>query len=315
LAAAAVPALVRSAGAQSWPNRPVRLVVGYPPGGGADATARVVASRLSEMWPQQVVIENRAGAGGNIANEVGAHAAPDGYTILFSPSPIAVSRLLFPSLTYEPMMDFAPVSLVGTYPNLLVIAKSSPVQSLQEFIANAKASPGKVTYASPGVGSIPHLTGELFKHMAKVNLTHVPYRGVAAGAMNDLLAGRIDCMFNTTASLLQFHRSGQVRGLAVTTRERFAGAPEIPTVAESGVPGFNVISWYGLFAPAKTPREIVEKIQKDTALLLREPAIQARFEPLGVEAASSTPEELAGLMQAELELWGPIIKSANIKGE
>jgi len=189
------------------------------------------------------------------------------------------------------------------------------VQSLQEFIANAKASPGKVTYASPGVGSIPHLTGELFKHMAKVNLTHVPYRGVAAGAMNDLLAGRIDCMFNTTASLLQFHRSGQVRGLAVTTRERFAGAPEIPTVAESGVPGFNVISWYGLFAPAKTPREIVEKIQKDTALLLREPAIQARFEPLGVEAASSTPEELAGLMQAELELWGPIIKSANIKGE
>jgi len=177
------------------------------------------------------------------------------------------------------------------------------------------ANPGKVTFATPGIGTTPHLTAELFKKTAGVDLTHVPYRGVAAGAMNDLITNRIDCMFNTTGSLLQAVRSGQVRGLAQSTPERSPLAPELPTFAEAGVPGFNVSSWYGLFAPARTPREIVAKMHDSVATMLKEPAIKSRYEVLGVEAASATPDQLTAIMRGEVELWGPIVKAANIKGE
>ena len=192
----------------------VRLIVGFPPGGGADSAARIAAGRLSEMWGQQVVVENKGGAGGNIAHDTAAHAAPDGYTMLFSPSSLPIMPMLYASLNYDPMTDLVPISLLGKYPNLIVVSKTSPVNALKEFIDNAKANPGKVTFATPGIGTTPHLTAELFKKMAGVDLTHVPYRGVAAGAMSDLITNRIDSMFNTTGSLLQAVRSGQVRGLA-----------------------------------------------------------------------------------------------------
>ena len=314
-AAVAAPALPRLASAQVWPNRVVRLIVGFPPGGGADSAARIAAGRLSELWGQQVVVENKGGAGGNIAHDTAALAAPDGYTMLFSPSSLPIMPMLYASLNYDPMTDLIPISLLGKYPNLIVVSKDSPVNSLKQFIDNANANPGKVTFATPGIGTTPHLTAELFKKTAGVDLTHVPYRGVAAGAMNDLITNRIDCMFNTTGSLLQAVRSGQVRGLAQSTPERSPLAPELPTFAEAGVPGFNVSSWYGLFAPARTPREIVAKMHDSVATMLKEPAIKSRYEVLGVEAASATPDQLTAIMRGEVELWGPIVKAANIKGE
>jgi tripartite-type tricarboxylate transporter receptor subunit TctC len=311
--AAALPTMSRLARGQAWPTRVVHFVVGFPAGGGADATTRILVARLSELWSQQVVVENRGGAGGNLAHEMVAHASPDGYTMLMGTNSVSVNPFLFPGLTFDPMSDFAPVSLIGTYPNLMVVPINSPAKTLPEFIARAKRE--KVAFATPGVGSSPHLAAELFKHMAKIDMTHVPYRGVAAGAMNDLLAGRLDAMFNTTGSLLQSVRAGQVRALAISSASRQPNAAEIPTFAESGVPGYAVESWYAVFVPAKTPSEIVKKIQADVAKALADPAVKARFEPLGVTVASSTPEELGARMKAEAELWGPIIKAANIKGE
>jgi len=313
--AAALPVVSRFARAQAWPSRPVRLVVGFPAGGGADAAARIVANRLSEVWGQQVVIENKGGAGGNIAIDTVAHAAPDGYTILLGIPGLVINRFLYASLTYDPVTDFAPVSLIGIYGNLLVVSNSSPLKTFPEFLAYAKANPGKVTFATPGVGTSPHLAAELLKHRAGIDLIHVPYRGVAAGGMSDLIAGRVDSMFNTTGSLLQAARAGTVRGLAVTLAERAGTAPEFPTIAESGVPGFDVPGWYGLLAPSKTPPDILKKMHADAATVLAEHSIKVKFEPFGVDVQSSTPEAFAARMRAESELWGPIIKAANIKGE
>jgi tripartite-type tricarboxylate transporter receptor subunit TctC len=320
LAALAAPALPRLSHAQSaetagWPSRVIRIVVGFPPGGGADAAARIAANRLSEIWGQQVVVENKPGAGGNIANDSVAHAAPDGYTILFSPSSLPIMPMLFASTSYDAIRDLTPVSLLGQYPNLVVVGNDSTIKSLPEYIARAKANPGKVTFATPGIGTTPHLTAELLKRMAAIDITHVPYRGVAAGAMNDLVTNRIDSMLNTTGSLLQAVRSGQVRGLAQSTAQRSPLAPELPTFAEAGVPGFNVSSWYGLFVPAKTPRELVAKMHADVAKMLTDPTVRQRYEVLGVEAASATPDKLAGIMRSEFDLWAPVVKAQNIKGE
>ena len=287
----------------------------FRPAAAPISTARILANRLSEIWGQQVVVENKAGAGGNIAHDAAAHAQPDGYTILFSPGSLPIMPALFGSLSFDPMADFAPISLIGNYPNLIVVSKDSWANSLPEFMARAKANPGKVTYASPGIGTTPQLAAELFKKAAGIDVTHVPYRGVAAGAMSDLIANRIDSMFNTTGSLLQAVRSGQVRALGQTPSSRSPLAPEIPTFAELGVPGFNVVSWYGLYAPAKTPPEILRRMNDGVVAMLAEPASKAKLEVLGVEAASSTPEQLTTLMRSEIELWGPLIKSANIRAE
>jgi tripartite-type tricarboxylate transporter receptor subunit TctC len=312
--AAAMPSVTRIARAQAWPTRVVRLLVGFPPGGGMDSAGRIVASRLSEFWAQQVVIENKPGAGGTIALDAAAHAAPDGYTLLITAGSPATYSFLF-SLGFDPVADLAPLSGVGRFPNMLVVPNSSPWKSLKDFIAYAKANPNKINWASPGVGTSPHLAGELFKRMAGIEMTHVPYRGVAAGAMSDLLAGRLDAMFNTTGSLLQVVRANQVRGLGVTSGERFATAPDIPTIAESGVLGYDVESFYGLWAPARTPREIVRRMNADIVKMLSEPSVKARFEVIGVLASGSTSEELAAKARADTELWGPIIKAANIRGE
>jgi tripartite-type tricarboxylate transporter receptor subunit TctC len=226
----------------------------------------------------------------------------------------ALSRFLFSQLSYDPDA-FAPVSRIGTYAHMLVVPKDHKAQTMAEFIALAKANPGKVTFATPGIGTPSHLTAEHLKVQAGFDMTHVPYRGVAAGAMNDLIANRIDAMVNTTGSLLQAARGGNVRGLAVTSAKRSALAPEFPTMQESGVAGFDVSSWYGLFMPLKTPPDIIKKINADMVTMLAEPTIKSRLAPLGIEAAASTPEQLAAEAKAETELWGQVIKTTGIKGD
>jgi tripartite-type tricarboxylate transporter receptor subunit TctC len=313
-AAAFTPALVGRAGAQDWPNRYVRLIVPFPAGGGTDGVARIVANRLSEVWGQQMVIENKGGAGSNIGAEAVARADPDGYTMLIGSLPLAVNRHIYPSLNYDAITDFAPVTLICLYPNLMVVANSSPAKSVAEFVAYAKANRGKITFASSGTGTSTHLSGELFKRMTGIEMTHVPYRGVAP-ALNDVIPGRVDVMFNTIGGVLQQVRAGQLRGLAVTTAKRFPTAMEFPTVIEEGVPGFDVSSWYAFFVPARTPPAIVRKLHADTVAILAEPAVKAKLEQLGVAVIGSTPEELARHLKAETDLWGPVIKAAGIKPE
>jgi tripartite-type tricarboxylate transporter receptor subunit TctC len=297
---------------QAWPNRVVKLVAPFPPGGGTDVVARILTNRLSEVWGQQVIVENKPGAGGNFGAEQVARSDPDGYTILIAALPMAVNRFLFRSLSYDSITDFAPVIMICQFPNLLVVPNSSPVKSVRELIAHGKANNGKLTFASSGVGTSPHLSGELFKRMAGFEMTHVPYRGVAP-ALSDVIPGRVDMMFNTAAGVLQQVRAGQVRGLAVSTMKRFPTAPEFPTVAESGLPGFDVTSWYALFAPIKTPADIVKKIHADTAAILAEPAIKTRLEQVGVEVVASTSAEVGARLKTETAQWGPIIKAAGIK--
>ena len=301
----------RAAFAQAWPTRVVRLIAPFPAGGGTDAVGRIIAGRLSEIWGQQVVTENRGGAGSNIGIEAAARSDPDGYTLLIASLPLAVNRFIYPSLGYDAIADFAPVSLICTYPNVMAVPNSSPAKSVRQFIDYANANRGKITFASSGIGTSPHLSGELFKRMAGIEMTHVPYRGVAP-AMNDLIPGRVDVMFNTTGGLMPQVRAGQVRGLAVTTAERFPTAPDLPTVAESGLPGFNVSSWYAFLVPAKTPPDIVWKIHTDTIAALSDPTVKIRLQELGVLVIGSTPAELARHLKSEMEKWEPVIKAAGI---
>jgi tripartite-type tricarboxylate transporter receptor subunit TctC len=302
-------AAAQTASAQGWPSRVVKLVVPFTPGGGIDSIGRILGARLTEIWGQQVVIENKPGAGGNIASEFVARSAPDGYTMYITAAGLAVNRYLFESVNYDPLADFAPVTLICLFPNVLVVPNSSPLRSVGDLVAQAKGEPGRLTFASPGHGSSPHMSAELFKHMAKVNLTHVPYRG-ASPAYTDVIAGRVDCTFAVMASGLPLVRSGQLRALGVTTATRVSSAPEIPTIAESGVPGYDTSSWFAFFVPAKTPPEIIAKMHADTVAALAEPQIRAK---LGVIVVGSTPEQLGAHLKAEMERWAPVIKAANIR--
>ncbi len=317
-ASALAPALGgRTAAAQAvpppaWPSRFVKLVVPFTPGGGIDGIGRIVGARLSERWGQQVVVENKPGAGGNIASEFVAHSPPDGYTMYITAGGLAVNRYLFASINYDPVADFAPVTLICFFPNLLVVPNSSPFHSVNDLLAQARKNPGKVTFASPGHGSSPHMSGELFKYMARVDLTHVPYRG-ASPAYTDVIAGRVDCTFAVMASGLPLVQSGQLRALGVTTASRVATAPEVPTIAEAGVPGYETSSWFAFFVPARTPPEIIRKMHADTVAALAEPQIKAKLDRLGVLVVGSTPEELGAHLKAEMEKWAPVIKAANIK--
>jgi len=279
-------------GQGAWPNRIVKLIVPFTPGGGIDAIARILGARLSEMWGQQVVVENKPGAGGNIASEFVARSAPDGYTLYITAGGLAVNRFLFPSINYDPVADFAPVTLICLFPNLLVVPNSSPARSVGDLIAHAKASPGKLSYASPGHGSSPHMSAELFKYMAKVDMVHVPYRG-ASPAYTDVIAGRVDSTFAVMASGLPLVQSGQLRALGVTTANRQPMAPDVPTIAEAGLPDYDMSSWFAFFLPAKTPPAIIRKIHGDTVAALAEPPIRAKLDALGVIVVGSTPEALA----------------------
>ena len=270
MSALAAPFPARFAHAQTYPSRFVRMIVPFPPGGGTDAIARIVARKLSDMWGQKMVVENRGGGATNIGTEAVVRSEPDGYTVLLQSMPLAVNRFLFPNLPYDPVGDLAPVSLICDYPNIMAVPVSSPARSVADFIANAKANPGKVSFASSGHGTSVHLSGELFKRMAGVDILHVPYRG-AGPAFNDLIPGRVDVMFNNIGAVLPLIPGRQLRGLAVTSAEALAAVPDLPTIDEAGVRGFDVSSWYALFAPAKTPPEIVRKLNADVVAAICDP--------------------------------------------
>src|SRR5215470_16662113 len=312
VAAAAAPAILPSrAFGADYPNKPVRIVVPFTPGGSTDITARLVGNRLQEIWGQSVVIENKGGAGGNIGADTVAHAEADGYSILISGPGMATNQFLYPSLTYDPVGDFAPVSMLITQPNLMCVPNTSPAKSVKEFIDFCNANRGKVTYASSGNGTTLHLSGELFKRMAKVEMTHIPYRG-GAPAINDLIPGRVDVIFDNMPSIISHVRSGTLRGIAVTTKDRVGIVKDVPTIAET-VPGYDVFSWFGFFVPKKTPKEIIARINADTNAALLHPPVKARFEDLGALPKGSTPAELAAFLQSEIAKWGPVITEAKIK--
>ncbi len=312
-ASALAPALIqRSALAQSWPSRSVRLVVPFPAGGGADAIARIVGQRLSEIWGQQVVIENRGGASGNLAAENVAHSPPDGYTLFIAGDFQAVNVFMFPKLSYHPVNDFAPVSMVVQYTNAFAVPMNSPAKTLQEFIALAKAK--QLTFASPGLGVSGHMSAELFMREAKIKMTVVPYRG-ANPAIQDLLGGRVDCFANNLTPLIPLHQNKQVRILALTTSWRSPQVPDIPTFIESGVPTVDVPGWYSLFVQAKTPPAILQRMTADTRKVLAEPATKAKLDGFGLRVIGSTAEELAKLFKEDMDKWGPLIKAAGLKAE
>ena len=311
-AAALAPALMPGRSlAQEWPPRTVRVVVPFSAGGPTDFVARLVADRLARTWGQQVVIENRGGAGTNIGAEVVARSDPDGCTIFMATSSTAVNRSLYRSLSYDPVADFAPVAQLSSFALFMLASNALPAKSVKEFIAYAAANKGRITLASPGVGTTPHLAGELFKRMAGIEMTHVPYRG-AASAINDLIPGRVDVYFGSGA-LLPNVRSGQVRALGVTGARRESTAPEVPTIAEAGLPGYDVSSWHAFFVPVKTPPEIVRKINADTIAALADPAIKEKLEQGGYTVVGSTPEGLAALLKSEMDKWSIIIGEAGIK--
>jgi len=318
IALCAAPALapnlfVRAARAQKadFPNKPVRLIVPVAAGGPTDIVARMLAEKLSKMWGQQVVIENKGGAGTNIGNEYVAQSDPDGYTVLFATASLAVNSSLYRSLNYDPIADFAPVSLVTQLAYFVFVPNSSPAHSMKEFIDYAKSRPGKLTIASPGTGSAPYLAEMLFLQMAGLQMTHVPYRG-ASPAFADLIPGRIDCYFGS-GTLLSYARSGQVRVLASTGAKREAAAPDVPTIAEAGVRGYDVTAWQALFVPAKTPPAIVRKISTDTNAALADPAIKDKLAQTGYVAGGSSPAELELLLKSEIAKWSAVIKSMGIK--
>jgi len=303
---------VRAAPSKSdFPHRPVHLMVPVAAGGPTDIVARMLADRLSTIWGQQVVVENKGGAGTNLGNEYVAHSAPDGYTILFATASLAVNKSLYHSLNYDPVADFVPVSLVTQLAYYMFVPNNSPAHSLKEFIDYVKANPGKLSMASPGVGSAPYLAEMLFLQMAGLEMTHVPYRG-ASPAFVDLIPGRIHCYFGS-GTLLSYARTGQVRVLATTGAKRDAAAPDVPTIAEAGVPGYEVTAWQGLFAPAKVPSAIVRTISADTRTSLADPAIKEKLAKSGYIAGGSSPEELGKLFNADLVKWAAVIKSAGLK--
>ena len=280
-------------------------------GGPTDTVARVLADQLSKLWGQQVVIENKPGGGTNVGNEFVARSEPDGYTALFGTSSLATVVGLYHSLDYDPQVDLAPASLVAKFPFFMFVPNSSPAKTVMEFIADAKAHPGKRIMGSPGTGSAPHLTEELFLQMAGIKMTHVPYHG-AAPAFIDLIPGRIDCYFGS-GELLTYSRSGQVRALATTGAKRSAAEPELPTIAEAGVPGYAVNSWQGVFLPAKTPAAIINKMSADITAALAVPAIKDKLARTAYAAQGSSPNELQKWLQADTAKWSAVIKTAGIK--
>lgn len=293
--------------AQSFPSRPVRFIVPFPPGGGADVIGRVLALKLVDKWGQQVVVDNRAGAGGNIAAELAAAAPPDGHTIFQFNVANAIAVSLYQKLNYDPLKDFSAVTLLASSPFILCTHPSLKTSSVQELIALAKAQPGKLTYASSGNGGPSHLATELLKTMTGIHLTHVPYKGVAL-ALNDLLGGQIQIMFAIPATGLPHMKTGKLRGLAVSGAKRSALAPELPTVAESGVPGYEAITWYAVVVPVGTPRPVIVKLHTDLTQVLQQPDVRERLTGVGVELIGSTPEYLAQFIKTEIAKWGRLVK-------
>ena len=310
-AATGIVDTARALSPDDFPARPVQLIVPVAAGGPTDIVARVLGERLSAIWGQQVVVENKPGAGTNIGNEYVARANPDGYTILFGTASLAVNPSLYRALKYDPLADLLPVSLVTQLAYYMFVPNSSPARSVREFIDYAKSRPGKLTMGSPGTGSAPYLAEMLFLKMAGIEMTHVPYRG-ASPAFTDLIPGRLDCYFGS-GTLLSYARSGQARVLAATGPDRDAAAPDVPTVAEAGVPGYDVTARQALFVPARTPAQIVRKISADTVTALADPAVKDKLAKSGYVAGGSSPGQLDALVKAEIPKWRAVIESVGLK--
>jgi tripartite-type tricarboxylate transporter receptor subunit TctC len=300
--------------AQDYPARPIRMVVGFPPGGGTDVMARLVTPKMTEAWGQQVVIDNRAGATGIIGTDLVAKAAPDGYTLLMGHvATNAIAWSLFAKLPFDPAKDFAPITRVSSVPHILVVHPTLDVRTVKDLIALAKAKPGQLTFPSAGNGSTPHLAGEIFKTMTGVNLVHVPYKG-SGQSLQDLLGGQVQVAFDTTAAVMVYVKAGRLRPLGVSTSKRLASLPEVPTIAESGVPGYEVTTWYGLFAPAGTPPAVVRKIFAETARIVRLPDVKERLDGMGTEeTTNASPAEFAALVKADIAKYAKVVKSAGLR--
>jgi tripartite-type tricarboxylate transporter receptor subunit TctC len=298
--------------AQSYPAKPVRLIVTYPPGGSSDLMARILGQKLSDLWGQPVVVESKPGAAGSIGMDYAKREPPDGYSfVIGNLGPVTVNPLLS-KVPYDSERDFVPVSLIATGPNILVVNPNTPVKTLGELIEYVKANPGKVNFGSSGPGSVAHLSGEMFKNLTKLDVTHIAYKGGIL-SVQDLVAGHVQMVFSDALPVMQFIKSGRLRALAITGPERSPFVPDIPTCAESGLPGLVAINWWGVLLPAGTPRAVVQKFHADIVKVMRDPDLVERFAQLGVDAVSSTPEEFAAFMRTESVKYAKLIKEANIK--
>jgi tripartite-type tricarboxylate transporter receptor subunit TctC len=301
--------------AQSYPTKPIRFIVPFAPGGSTDTLARTLGQKLSASLGQQVVVDNRAGANGNIGMEIVARAAPDGHTIVLGYiANLAIGPGLYAKLPFDPVRDYAPITQLASSPNILAVHPSLPVTSFKELIAYAKAHPGKLNYASASVASIGHLTGELLNHAAGIDLVHVPYKG-SGQAVIDLLAGQVPMMFSGMSSVMPHLKAGKLRPLAVTGAQRSPAVPAVPTIAESGFPGFEATAWYGVLAPARTPKPIVNRLHDDIVLALALPDVKERLNNVGFEIVGSTPEAFGAYIKAEIGKWTKVVRAAKISAE
>lgn len=298
--------------AQEFPSRPVRLVVSFAPGGSVDVVARLLGQKLSEKWGQQVMVDNRPGAGGNLSAEIVAHAPADGHTLYLCSASFVVNPSLYGKTAYDPVGDFAPVSLVSLVQNVLVANPRVPAESVRALVALAKARPGQITYASTGSGTSGHLVMELFKSMTGIDLVHVPYR-VVGQAQSDLIAGQVLLWFPTAPGALPHINAGRMKALAVAGAQRSPALPAVPTVSEAGVAGFEASTWYAMLAPARTPRRIVERINVDVVAILKQPDVQERLPGLGIEIVGSSPEELARHVKSEMPKWARVVKQSGAR--
>jgi putative tricarboxylic transport membrane protein len=313
--ALAAHCLAGGALAADYPGKAIKLVVPYAPGGGADSVARIVAKKVSENIGQAIVIENKGGAGSIVGTDIVAKAEPDGYTLLLGQSgPISINPAVYKSLPYDPVKDFAPVTMTTAYPYILVVNAELPAKSLQEFVALAKSKPGAMNYGSTGVGAANHLVAELFNSKAGLKMTHVPYRGTAL-AVGDLLGGQLTMVFGDPISVLPHIKSGKLRALAVTSLQRSPVAPDVPTVAESGYPGFEALAWHGILAPARTPPAVVKKLNEEITKALGDPETKALLVNQAMQTVGSTPEEFAAFIQKDIAIWKAVAATANVTVE
>ena len=304
-----------AAAQEKYPARPIRIIVAYTPAGTTDILARLIAQKMTESWGQPVIVENRPGANGNIGTEIAARATPDGYTITMGTAAThSINNTLYPKLSWHAQKDFEQISLVATVPNLLVVNNALPVKSVKDLIAYAKANPGKLSFGSPGIGATAHLSMELFQTLTGTKMVHVPYKG-SAGVLTDVTAGQIQLAMDNIPVYLPQAKAGKIRALAVSAAQRVPAAPEIPTVAEAGVPGFEALSWFGLLAPAKTPKPIVDTLSAETQRILKLPDVSERIVGLGAQPVGGTPKEYAAFIQSEIVKWAKVIRDAGVKAE
>jgi tripartite-type tricarboxylate transporter receptor subunit TctC len=313
-AAIALLAFAGAASAQSYPTKAVRLVVPFLAGGSTDIVGRTVAQKLSEMWGQQAFVDNRPGGGTTIGTDLVAKAAPDGYTLLVTPAPFTINPSLLPKLPYDALNDFAPITLINTTPLVMVVHPGVPAKNIKELIALAKSKPGKLNFGSSGTGGSNHLAGELFDAMAGVKMVHIPYKG-NAGALTDIVGGHLDVVYNGVTSAIALIKGDKLRALAVTSLQRTPALPDVPTLNESGLKGFEAVAWNGLTAPAKTPRDVIMKINADVLKIISSPELRERLKADGSDPVGNSPEQFATFLRDEIAKWAKVIKFANVKPE